>query len=93
LFSIESGGKIRLIDLINFLNANEQFQVSAYGDKPITKKIIKRVAQLIHAQVLLLEIVEKFREYLKRDLYGTDRVVSAFHTIDSERIYFINPTK
>lgn len=54
-----------MADFVKFLNADELFQISMYGDGPVTKKICRRLAKLIHVEVLLVDLTEKFRTYLE----------------------------
>lgn len=79
LFGVANGGTIELSDMVRFLNADERFQVSVYDDRPLTKKTFRTLLKLIHVELLLIELVDNFRSYLKRVPNGQEQVVCAFH--------------
>jgi hypothetical protein len=79
LFGIAPGATIQLADMVRFLNADEKFQVSVYGDRPLTKRIVRKTLKLIHVELLLMKLVDNYRNYLKHLPKGLEKVVQAFH--------------
>lgn len=78
MFGIAPGAMITLGDMVRFLNADERFQVSVYGDRPLNKRIIRKVMKLIRVELLLMELVDNYRRHLKQPKSG-EMIVEAFH--------------